>query len=140
MKSSKCLKCGLVNFAAAVCKRCGSPLTVSAAPPADGFSQSLKSEAYTRGQEICIGCIFLFLGLSLLAINWYTIAFEGEFSPKMTIVAPIAICVGLMLFIFPYPDKEKFPDHDLTPKGWLIFILIGAIIGFWNYFRLLALT
>lgn len=129
----------MINFATAeVCKRCGSPLTVSAAPPADGFSQSLESGSYTRGQEIGIGFIFLIIGLFGFAINWYTIAFEGEFSPRATIVAPISICVGLMLFIFPYPDKEKFPDHDLTPKGWFVFILIGAILGFWNYFRLLS--
>lgn len=135
MKSSKCLKCGLTNFAAAaVCKRCGSRVTVSVQPPEDGFVQSLKSESYTRGQEIGIGIFFLACGVILFAVNWYEALALEKFSPKSTIIAPISIFLGLMLFVFPYPHKEKFPDAELIPKGWALFILLGAIFGFWNYY------
>lgn len=139
MKSSKCPKCGLINFAAAeVCKRCGSIVTVSVPVPEDGFVQSLKSESYTRGQEIGIGIFFFACGVILFAVNWYEALAMEKFSPKSTIIAPISTFIGLMLFIFPYPEKEKFPDHDLIPKGWALFILIGAILGFWNYYYFMS--
>ena len=39
-----------------------------------------------------------------------------------------------MLIAVPYPDKSKFPKADFAPKGWAVFIPIGMILGFLNWY------
>lgn len=41
---------------------------------------------------------------------------------------------GIMLIAVPYPDKSKSPKAEFAPKIWALFILIGMILGFLNWY------
>lgn len=73
-------------------------------------------------------------GLFLFFINWYDALAKGKFRPGVAIWGPFTFFLGIMLIAVPYPDKSKFPKAEFAPKTWAIFIVIGSVLGFANWF------
>ena len=138
MKSKKCPKCGLVNFETAnTCKKCESSLDVS--NTRNAFSARIAQEMQTdiqitRSKEIVIGTLLILMGIVAFLANWSDAIIKGKFRHGMSIMSPLILVSGIMMIAVPYPDKSKFPKAEFAPKAWGFFLLVGAVLGFGNWY------
>jgi drug/metabolite transporter (DMT)-like permease len=88
----------------------------------------------TRGKEIVIGVLLTLAGLVTVLANWRHVVDEGLMRHGMAILAPVLFVGGIMLIAAPYPDKRHFPKAEFAPKSWNIFILVGVVLGFSNWY------
>ena len=140
MKSIKCPKCGLVNFASEhSCKKCRSPLAEVNNGLSANFSESASKNDHplkmTRNVEIGLGVVLAISGLFLIIANFITATYYGNFGTGSTFLAPVALASGLGILLVPYPNKENFGEAKM-PNSWAVFILVGVGFGIlnWCYF------
>jgi len=88
----------------------------------------------TRSKEIVIGVLLISLGIVGFLANWSDAITEGKFRHGMSIMMPLMFVSGVMMIAVPYPNKSKFPKAESAPKAWGIFLLVGAILSFLNWY------
>ena len=88
----------------------------------------------TRSKEIVIGVLLILGGVVAFLANWSNAIIQGKFRHGMSIIAPLILVSGIMLIAVPYPDKSKFPKAEFAPKSWGVFLLVGAVLGFANWY------
>ena len=88
----------------------------------------------TRGKEIVLGLLFILGGLAAFLSNWQDLLTEGLFRHGGAILAPLLFVGGVMVIAAPYPYSDEPFDSARAPKSWNVFILIGVILGFANWY------
>jgi drug/metabolite transporter (DMT)-like permease len=138
MTNLKCPQCGLVNLERAnVCKKCKSSFDVTNLKNryTARMTQELQTDIQiTRTKEVVIGVLLILAGIVAFLANWSDAVLEGKFRHGMAIMSPLILVSGVMMIAVPYPDKSNFPKAEFAPKAWGFFLLIGAVLGFLNWY------
>ena len=88
----------------------------------------------TRGKEIVLGLLLILAGLAAFLLNWYQALTKGAFRHGGAILAPLMFVGGVMVIAAPYPYDDQPFKTERAPKSWNVFILVGVILGFANWY------